>query len=376
MRLLLLNYEYPPIGGGASYASRDLARLFAARGHEVLVITSAWRGQPQREIDGGVELWRVPALRRLQGRSSFAQMAAYLMAAMPVAFLRCLRRKPDIILSFFLLPTGAMGAKLAWLFGVPHVISLRGGDVPSFTPAETGRVFRLLMPAANLIGRHAAAIYAVSEDLAQMARNDFPRFADQIGCIPNGVLPMREPDEKPGPARFLFAGRLSVQKNLPFVMRALARVRGDWRLDIAGEGPLGDELAALAQTLGIADRVTFHGWLSHDDVFILMRRAHFLLLCSNAEGMSMAALQGLAHGLPVVGLRTPGLRAFIDEGETGRLVDPGDDDALTAVLQEIVDDPGLSSRMAPHCLRVVREKYDVTRSADKYLRVFHQLTGK
>ena len=374
MRLLLLNYEYPPIGGGASYATRDLARLFAARGAQVTVVTSHFRGQPLLQRSDGVTVWRLPALRRHQGRSGVVQMAAYLLAALPVVLAHCLRRRPHAILSFFLVPTGLLGALAARLFGVPHVISLRGGDVPSFTPAETAGVFRLVMPFARWAGRGAGGIFAVSEDLAAMARADFPSLAGKISCIPNGVQPMAQPQPRPGPVRFLFAGRLSVQKNLPFVLAALARVQGPFHLDIAGEGPLRAELEALVRRLGLAGKVTFHGWLSHDEVFALMRRDHALLLCSRAEGMSMAALQALAHGMPVVGLRTPGLRSFIEEGRTGFLLDPDDEDGLAALLQRLADDPALATDLAPHCLQTVSERYNVTRSAERYLEVFRSLS--
>src|SRR5258707_9373191 len=136
MKLLLINSEYPPIGGGAGNASANIARLLAQRGHQILLLTSRYGDLPRRETREGVDIVRAASLRRNMDRSSafeqisFIFSAALLVPSLPRSF------KPDATLAFFGLPSGAVALLLKMLHRVPYVISLRGGDVPGFRPYD------------------------------------------------------------------------------------------------------------------------------------------------------------------------------------------------------------------------------------------------
>ena len=78
MKILVINYEYPPVGGGAGEVSKRLAEQFAALGHEILVATSAWGDLPKEQDESGVHVVRHFAGRRSKDRSSVLGMAAYL----------------------------------------------------------------------------------------------------------------------------------------------------------------------------------------------------------------------------------------------------------------------------------------------------------
>src|SRR5690349_3531108 len=78
LSLLLVNYEYPPLGGGAGNATQQIARQLAARGCRVTVLTSRFRGQPARDREGDVDLIRVPVLRRRADRCTPAEMLTFI----------------------------------------------------------------------------------------------------------------------------------------------------------------------------------------------------------------------------------------------------------------------------------------------------------
>ena len=86
MKILLINYEYPPLGGGAGQATAALAREFFVAGHEPLVLTSRFRGQPREETVAGVRLRRVAVVRRRADRCTPAEMLTFLASASVVAF--------------------------------------------------------------------------------------------------------------------------------------------------------------------------------------------------------------------------------------------------------------------------------------------------
>ncbi|MCD4652230.1 MAG: glycosyltransferase family 4 protein, partial [Candidatus Cloacimonetes bacterium] len=226
MRLLLLNFEYPPLGGGASYQTKLLARQFAAAGHDVVILTSHGKGLPLYEYINGVHIYRVWAFRRHISRSSIVQMLAFVKMAFFPAILLHKARKFDAVLCFFLLPNGILAWMLKKFLKIPYIISLRGGDVPSATPEEIRWLHRLLKPVSRMVAKNADAIFAVSDDLAEIARKDFPGLPIPIGAINNAVeAPLPLPISRPEITTYLFVGRLTPQKNLHKLLTAFSSIK-------------------------------------------------------------------------------------------------------------------------------------------------------
>jgi len=160
MQILVINSEYPPIGGGAGNASANIARGFAARGHQVLVLTARLGSLPRFETQDGVSVVRVPALRRRQDRSNPLEQAAFIAAA-ALRIPGLVRRfRPDVSLAFFGMPSGAVSWFMKQWYRIPYVVSLRGGDVPGFRPYDFRIYHRLIGPFLHVIWRSAAAVVA------------------------------------------------------------------------------------------------------------------------------------------------------------------------------------------------------------------------
>ena len=108
MDILLINSEYPPIGGGAGNASATLARHLASLGRRVTVVTARFRDLPQVETQDGVTVCRIPALRRRQDRSGALEQLAFIASASfwTLGFAR--RSRPEVTLAFFGMPSGAV----------------------------------------------------------------------------------------------------------------------------------------------------------------------------------------------------------------------------------------------------------------------------
>jgi glycosyltransferase involved in cell wall biosynthesis len=143
-----------------------------------------------------------------------------------------------------------------------------------------------------------------------------------------------------GGAPFTFGalGRLSEEKNHELLLRAAARMarRLDaspqaWRILVAGEGPLRGRLEALAERLGVADRVEWAGWMESADFF---GRVHVLVQCSRVENQPMSVMEAMAWARPVLATRTGGLPELVAEGQTGWLVPEGNVRALARAMEE------------------------------------------
>ena len=132
-------------------------------------------------------------------------------------------------------------------------------------------------------------------------------------------------------------GRLHPQKGLCYLLDALLHIREqlpELRLIIVGDGELRDELQSRAQTLGLTKAVIFSG--ARNDVPDILAALDLFVLSSLWEGLPLAVLEAMAAGLPVVGTAVGGVPELVVEGETGRLVPPGDGTALAQAVVSIL----------------------------------------
>lgn len=175
--------------------------------------------------------------------------------------------------------------------------------------------------------------------------------AGNIRCIPNFA---RAPDTAepidraslatPADAPLLLAmGRLHEAKAHDVTLAALAQVPGAW-LWIAGVGPQAARLKAMAEALGVAERVRFLGWRA--DASALYRTADLCVFPSRQEPLGNVVIQAWAHGLPLVAAASQGPAALIRDGADGLLVPVDDAGALAAAIRQALDDPALRAGMA------------------------------
>jgi glycosyltransferase involved in cell wall biosynthesis len=129
MHILVLNYEYPPIGGGGGFVTRDLAEQWAEKGHRVTVITSKYSGLKKYEIVNGVEVMRVPVLLRNKAQvASHASMLSYVPSAILKAILTARSRTYNVINTHFAVPSGHWSDGVR-LLRIPNILSIHGGDI-------------------------------------------------------------------------------------------------------------------------------------------------------------------------------------------------------------------------------------------------------
>jgi glycosyltransferase involved in cell wall biosynthesis len=363
VKILLLCYEYPPVGGGGGRVAAQVAASLACRGHQVRVVTAGMRHLPRREVRENVEILRPASFRRREDTCTVPEMALYVFTNVWTAVTEARCWRPDIIHAHFAVPTGPV-AFLASLFaGIPYVLTVHLGDVPGGVPQQTDHLFRLVGCLVAPIWHRAKAVTAVSRFVAGLAAK---AYGVEPIVVPNGVrLVAASRLSILSRGRILMVGRLSIQKNPLLAIRALALIREmDWSLGVIGDGPLRTEMEALARHEGIVDRVTVHGWLSEAQVAERMAESDILLLTSLQEGLPMVAIEALQWGLAIVSSRIGGVHDIVDEGKNGFLCE------LTAAafaerLRELLAMPALLSAMR----RASREKaaqFDLEKTVSSY----------
>jgi glycosyltransferase involved in cell wall biosynthesis len=149
------------------------------------------------------------------------------------------------------------------------------------------------------------------------------------------------------PPTVLFAGRVSREKGLDHLLRALAlNLDLRWQLIVAGDGPLVRESKRLALCLGVAPRVRFAGWLARADLEVAYASASLVAVPSLwPDPYPLVGPEAMIRGRPVVGYASGGIPEWIIPGETGLLAPPGDIPGLAAALRQLLADASLRERL-------------------------------
>jgi glycosyltransferase involved in cell wall biosynthesis len=340
VRIVVVNWrdrEHPEAGGAEVHLHEIFGRL-AARGHEVHLLSSGWRGaSPDATLDG-------IQVRRVSGQYGFAATARR-------AFARLARSlRPDVVvedvnkLPLFL--------PLLWrgpfVLLVPHLFGTTAFREVSWPMALA--VWAAERPMPRLY-RHVP-VHAISRSTRDdlVARGFDP---DAIRVIYPGVDATHyTPDARVARAArpgFLYVGRLKRYKAVDTAIAALAAVRRadcpDAELWIAGDGSDRGRLERVAVEQG-AEGVSFLGRVSEDAKLELYRRAWAVVFPSPKEGWGITNLEAAACGTPAVASDSPGLRESVRDGESGVLVPHGDVGALARAMAALAGDRSLRDRLS------------------------------
>ncbi|WP_210528356.1 glycosyltransferase family 4 protein [Rubellimicrobium arenae] len=161
--------------------------------------------------------------------------------------------------------------------------------------------------------------------------------------------------------RLLFVGRLAAVKGVPVLLAALARARAtrpSLRLTLVGDGPDRKKLEREAEALGLGEAVTFRGYCNQDEVARILSESSALVLPSFAEGVPVVLMEALATGLPVIATRIAGIGELVEDGVSGLLVPPGEEEALARAILGITEHPARAAAMGAAGQARVREEYD------------------
>jgi len=382
MRILAFNYEYPPLGGGGGVVFSQIMAELAQR-HDVLVVTSAYKGLPRQESHGRLEIQRVRVVARTGlSTATMPSMLSY----WPSSAWRGVRLARggtfDIINSHFAVPSAPSADMVARWFGIPHVLSIHGGDIfdpskrmsPHRLPVVRGFVSKLL--------KRADCVVAQSTDTADNARRYYhPDRSIEIvplGIVPSAVDPVPRSTLGLGEDRFVMVtlGRLVARKNLDDLLHVLAQRREERDLLVViGDGPKRAEWQALAKSLGLEARVRFEGRVDEERKQQLLAAADAFVSTSEHEGFGLVFLEAMDRGLPVVAYDRGGQRDFLFDGVTGGLVPLRDRNAFAAAIGRLHLDTAYRARCAEHNRGAVK-KYYIGVCAAQYEALFEKVLAQ
>ncbi len=215
------------------------------------------------------------------------------------------------------------------------------------------------VPAYRRAFRAARAVIVGSVFMSRLLqRNAYS--AESLHVLPPILIP------EPLPARrddrhsrtVFFAGRLTPEKGLRQLVQAMSLVQGDWQLVVAGDGEEEGPCKALAQDLGIGDRVTFAGWLGRDAVAEQLEFCACVVVPSLwPEPFGRTGPETFAHGKPVVAYDVGGIASWLEHGRNGLLVPPGNVSMLGNSISVLLEHPELRDEMGQRAREMVMERW-------------------
>lgn len=325
MNILVLNYEFPPIGGGASPVSYDISRHLAQCGHRVTVVTMQYKGLEKHEIVEGIEIYRLPCIRKKSNVCHPWEQLSYIFSA--ILFLnRYLQSNSfDIVHTHFIIPTGAVAWYLKKKYKLPYVITAHGSDVLGHNNKRFQILYQLLRKPWCGIVKAARAVISPSVHLIDLMKKS-EKNANYV-YIQNGIdTDLFYSDEKQ--KSILIMCRLQETKGVQIVLQAISKIdMGEWKLDIVGDGPYRSALEIMAEELHISNNVVFHGWIENKsrEQLQFLAQASVFVSASRVENCPVSVLEALCSGCRVLVSDIAGHREILREnGEYFSVDNAGD----------------------------------------------------
>lgn len=298
-----------------------------------------------------------------------------------------LRKEPYHIVHTHTSKGGFVGRLAAQLAGTPVIVhTAHGFAFHEASPAAT----RLFYSGLEWIATHwCDRIVSVSEFHRDWAIQLGICTSPKIMAIPNGVTEAArnrrvrlaelrsQLGAQPGELLILSISRLAADKGIDHLIEAVALLpptAGHVRGVIAGDGPESETLKRLANTLGVADRVTFTGF--REDVGDLLAACDIVTVPSLREGLSMALLEAMAASKPIIATSIGSQREVASRGEMALLVPPANTQALRNAIERLTGNPALMARLGANARAVYESSYTENRMLDAYRRLYVDLLRK
>lgn len=359
MRILLVAVEYPPRIGGISSHVAEIYRALSVKGHRCAVVAPASliSGDPNRYALGAVAsreaLSKTPGVVRprvISAQPFYSWMLRGVIRRLVA------NAEFDVVHVHGLRPLTASHGH-----GVPVVFTNHSSGFLERLADRDGRLAR-----AARVMAPASGVIAVSSELGEATRT--AGYRGPVAVIPNGVDPERF---TPGFSKmryewaasdrdvvFLLPRRLVEKNGVVWFARALAKLGpGNWRAVIAGSGPEEVAMREVLAVAGLQDRCVFLGSVPQSGMPEVYRAADIVVLPSLAEATSIAGLEAMASGRPVIGTTVGGIPEIVSADHTGLLVPPRSPEAMAHAMRRLIEDRDLSMRLGAAGRKTVEERF-------------------
>ncbi|HVB25839.1 MAG TPA: glycosyltransferase [Ktedonobacteraceae bacterium] len=385
MRIMLVTDQYPPMVGGVPAVVHGLAVDFVNRGHLVWVAAPSQGPHDMHSLEQKVRVYRyssfewptyeglrIPFLpfmpmRNLLKRSDpdIIHIHSPIVLGNIAQILAGGLRKPVIATNHYLPINMSRALSVDPLFGKPF-----NNITYSYLVSFCNRCEYVTAPtktALDLLYEHGlrapAGVISNGIDLKQFSPGE-----RSVEMLQRYNLPLDRPI-------VLHVNRLSEEKRINILLDAVAKMHLAAHIALAGSGPAEAELREQVERLHIGDRISFLGFVNDDDLLALRRSANLFVIASEADLQSLATMEAMACGLPVIAADSYALPELVHTGENGYLFPPGNSDELARLLDTMLADPALCKQMGAKSLAIIAA-HDRLKVIEKWESLYRRLSNE
>jgi glycosyltransferase involved in cell wall biosynthesis len=377
MKILMLNYEFPPVGGGAAHANLSLLQQYSGNKElQIDVLTSAPNpGFSRENFSDNITIYKVGLHKKNLHFWRKGEVVEWLIKAGPHYKKLFRENYYEFAHAFFGFPTGWLCYRNA--HKLPYIISLRGSDVPGDN-ARLQVDYKILGPIFKKIWEKAAGLVACSEGLKLRALKFMP--SAKIDVIPNGVelekyFPAQNRSQS-NEFRLITAGRLSSTKRIDMLIETVDILRKQGHkihFIIAGGGALEQSLKELVSQKKLDDCIQMTGRIEPDEMPDLYRESDIYISATMQEGMSNSMLEAMASGLPIITTQCEGLEELIKNN--GIIVDNAGAESLANAIDNVITNAVEFQKMAA-AARTQAERFSWRSVSEQYLDYYRSILRK
>lgn len=335
LKILILNYEFPPLGGGASPVSYEIAQQYIKQGHTVTVVTMGFKGLLKKEILNGIRIYRVPSIRARKELCSTHEMLTYIISACWFLRKHLKANTYDVCHTHFAIPTGPVAVWCKKKFDLNYILTSHGSDIPGFNSDRFTLIHTFTSPFLRHILKKASTITTPSQFLKNLIiKNVNTDLEKKITVLPNGAKDMRRPGYTKKNIVFS-SGRLLQRKGFDLLINAFTEVNNEeWELHIVGDGPHMSKLKQLAQN---NNKIHFTGWLDNtgEHYLKIINEAKIFSLLSQSESQGIVFIEAMSTGCAVLSSDTTACRETVSP-EIGLLVNRNSPDMIANALKTLM----------------------------------------
>lgn len=339
-RVLVLNYEFPPLGGGAGNATYYILKEFSEFPDlELDLVTSSI---DKFKIEQFAPNIRIHYLDINKNGNLHYQSIKDLLTYSWKSYKYCKKLKKkekfDLIHAFFGIPCGFIAMKL----DIPYIVSLRGSDVPFYNKRFYWLDKLVFKRLSRKIWSRAKRVVVNSQKLKELANASIPM--QEIEIITNGIdinefTPKNHIVNEKN-IKLVSTGRLIERKGYKYLIEAIAEMN-NITLTLVGDGNLKDSLQELAKKINA--NVVFADKKGHTEIVNILQDSDIFILPSLNEGMSNSILEAMATGLPIITTDTGGSKELVDDN--GLIIEKESSTSLKEAIEKLTNNHELIYNM-------------------------------
>jgi glycosyltransferase involved in cell wall biosynthesis len=313
------------------------------------------------------------------------KVPALLVAELWAVLVHLASREFDVVHSHWILPQGLLAGLAATVSRTPHVATIHGGDVFALRGATFARLKLLAMRLADVTTANSTATLQAALDLGAAASRTvrIPMGASEPPPdSATAAMPVRASFRQGAGPLLVFVGRLIEEKGADDLLHAIAILSKNWpdiRALLVGDGQARAELKQLAARLGVAERVTFIGWVDASQVPTYLAAADVFVGPSKRSPQGWQEAQGLSFveamlsGVPVVATDSGGITDLVRHEVTGLVVPQNDPASIAAAVERLLRDDELRTSVVATAARLTRAEYTRKIAAERFSALYESL---